>query len=414
MRALARKVGELRRLGLPFGLLRRFWRWQALFVAREFAWQLAVAGAAAAALLVVLGAHESLGGSLVLAAVLAGTLLEARLAWSAHRSLGAVSAALEEIPGDPAPRRFPRAHVVVPPLMLVAPGVKRTRGITYHREGSLRLRLDVYRPDEPPEGGGPRPAVIQVHGGGWIMGSRAQQGIPLLNHLAANGWVGFNVDYRLSPRNPYPAHVVDVKRAIAWVRANAAELGVDPDLICITGGSAGGHLSALAALTAGDAGLQPGFEEADTSVAAAVPFYGVYDFSDPGMQHPGIGGWLLERVVMQRERERDPETFRAASPTHRVHSGAPPFLVFHGDADTLVRVDEAREFVAALEAVSENPVLYAELPGAEHAFDLFPTMRTARVAEGIERFLRTVVVDAARHDPGARGPARAVESASGD
>ena len=121
--------------------------------------------------------------------------------------------------------------------------------------------------------------MIQVHGGGWILGSRSEQGIPLLNHMAANGWVGFNVDYRLSPRATLPDHVIDVKRAIAWVRENADELGVDPERIAITGGSAGGHLTALAALTANDRSLQPGFEDADTSVMAAVPFYGIYDFT---------------------------------------------------------------------------------------------------------------------------------------
>ena len=123
--------------------------------------------------------------------------------------------------------------------------------------------------------------MIQVHGGGWIAGSRLEQGIPLLNHLAANGWIGFAVDYRLSPRATMPEHVIDVKRAIAWVRAHADELGVDPERIALTGGSAGGHLTALAALTADDKALQPGFEDADTSVAAAVPFYGIYDFTDP-------------------------------------------------------------------------------------------------------------------------------------
>ncbi len=70
--------------------------------------------------------------------------------------------------------------------------------------------------------------MIQVHGGGWIAGSRLEQGIPLLNHMAANGWIGFNIDYRLSPRATLPDHVIDVKRAIAWVRENAEELGDRP------------------------------------------------------------------------------------------------------------------------------------------------------------------------------------------
>ena len=92
--------------------------------------------------------------------------------------------------------------------------------------------------------------------------------------------------------------------------------------------------------------------------------------------------------------EDEPERFRAASPTHRVHADAPPFLVLHGERDTLVPVADARRFVAELRAVSESPVLYAELAGAEHAFDILPSVRTARVVEAIERFLATVRAEA--------------------
>ena len=233
---------------------------------------------------------------------------------------------------------------------------------------------------------------MQVHGGGWIFGSRVEQGIPLLNHLASNGWVGFNVDYRLSPRATMPEHVVDVKRAIAWVRENHEKLGVDPERICITGGSAGGHLCALAALTSADKSLQPGFEDADTSVRAAVPFYGLYDLLDSERRYsPGVREWLMGKVVVKADRESDPDAFRRVSPIHRVHPDAPPFLVFHGEHDTLVPVGDARAFAERLEAVSRNDVLYVELPGSEHAFDLAPSLRTARVIEGIERFLRTVI-----------------------
>src|SRR4029079_17606511 len=100
-----------------------------------------------------------------------------------------------------------------------------------------------------------------------IVGTRRNKGTPLLTHLAANGWVGFNVNYRLSPLATWPDHAVDVKEAIAWVREHAAEYGVDPSFVAITGGSAGGHISAFVALTADDRSLQPGFEDADVSVA---------------------------------------------------------------------------------------------------------------------------------------------------
>jgi acetyl esterase/lipase len=268
-------------------------------------------------------------------------------------------------------------------------GVRHERGVVYARTGLRKLKLDVYLPTAPADG--PRPAILQVHGGAWVVGSRKEQGIPLLNHLAANGWVGFNVDYRMGPFHTWPAPVVDVKRAIAWVREHAEEYGVDPDFIALTGGSAGGHLTALAALTADDRSLQPGFEDADTSVQAAVPFYGVYDMLDDERIHlPLLHSWVLEPLVFKARREDVPERFRDASPTFRVHAGAPPFLVIHGRADSLVPVADARRFVERLREASDAPVVYAELRGAQHAFDFVPSARTAPMVESIERFLHTL------------------------
>ena len=387
-----RLLVRLWRLQPPRDLLWKVVRWSWALVAREFAWQLSLLVALAIAVLVAFGAAGSTVGAVAVALLGLDLVFLLRLAWDSYRSAGVIERELQEVPGEPAESRFPRSHLVLPPLMLIPRGVRKQRGLVYHEDDGLRLRLDIYRPADAALDSRRRPAVIQVHGGGWIAGSRLEQGIPLLNHMAANGWVGFNVDYRLSPRATLPDHVIDVKRAIAWVRENSDELGVDPDRICLTGGSAGGHLTALAALTADDRSLQPGFEDADTSVAAAVPFYGVYDMLDEdAVYYEGLRSWLLEGVVIKRRRTDDADAFRAVSPTFRVHAGAPPFMVFHGERDSLVPVDDARAFVERLRAVSHEEVLYVELPGAEHAFDLFPSLRTARVVEGIERFLRTVV-----------------------
>ena len=100
--------------------------------------------------------------------------------------------------------------------------------------------------------------------------------------------------------------------------------------------------------------------------------------------------WVLEQIVFKARYEEDPELFRTASPSFRVHADAPPFLVIHGDRDTLVPVGDARDFVERLRAVSKRPVRYVELPAAEHAFDLWPSERTARIAEGIGRFLTAI------------------------
>jgi acetyl esterase/lipase len=406
IRAQLRALVRLWRLDPPWELQWHVIRWSWALVAREFAWQLAIVVGGAIALLLALGATGSALGIVVLALLAADLVFLLRLAWASYRSAAAVERAFAQVPGDPPETRFPRSHLVFPLLMLAPRGVRKRRGVVFHEDGGLRLRLDIYTPRDAALAGGSRPAVIQVHGGGWIAGSRVEQGIPLLNFMASNGWIGFNIDYRLSPRATLPDHVIDVKRAIAWVREHADELGVDAERICLTGGSAGGHLTALAALTADDRSLQPGFEDADTSVAAAVPFYGVYDMLDEDVvYYEGLRSWLLEEIVIKRRRAEEPDAFRAVSPTHRVHPGAPPFLVFHGERDTLVPPEDARAFAERLRAVSRNEALYVELPGAEHAFDLMPSLRTARVVEGIERFLRGVVApppetgDAAGREP---------------
>ncbi len=389
--SILKRVRALVRLGAPPALTMRVIAWFWGYLAREFSFQFSGILAVALGILLIEGVSGPVG---VAALAVLGLMLarELSFAWASWRSAAAIGTELEELaPGDPAPSRFPRSHLLVPVLMWLPKGVTRERGVVFHREERRRVRLDIYRPSAPADDG-PLPAIVQVHGGGWIFGSRVEQGIPLLNHLASNGWVGFNVDYRLSPRATMPEHVVDVKRAIAWIREHHEALGVDPRRICITGGSAGGHLCALAALTSDDRSLQPGFEAADTSVLAAVPFYGLYDLHDADHRYyPGLREWLMAKVVVKADREREPDAFRRVSPTHRVHPDAPPFLIFHGEHDSLVPVEDARAFARALEQASSNPVLYVELPGSEHAFDLAPSLRTARVTEGIERFLRTVI-----------------------
>jgi len=404
IRAQLRLIGRLWRLNPPRALHLRVGRWIVAAMAREFAWQFSLLLALVALGLVLLGAAGSAPGLVLLAATALGLAFELRFAYASIGSARAVDEAMKGVRGEPPRLRFPRSHLLFPPLMLFAKTVRKERAVVFWEGDGYRLRLDIYRPAEHGADDEPRPAVIQVHGGGWIAGSRLEQGIPLLNHLATNGWVGFNIDYRLSPRATLPDHVIDVKRAIAWVREHADELGIDPRRICLTGGSAGGHLTALAALTAGDVTLQPGFEDADTSVAAAVPFYGVYDMADlGGHYYPELRSWLFPKVVIKRDYDSDPAAYEAVSPTYRVHADAPPFLVFHGDRDTLVPVDDARAFVERLRAVSTSDVLYVELPGAEHAFDLAPSVRTVRVVEGIERFLRTAVLEPRELSAGASG-----------
>lgn len=264
------------------------------------------------------------------------------------------------------------------------PEVEAVRDIPYVEGGGRRNRLDIYRRRDHPVG---RPVLLYIHGGGWVIGEKREQGIPMMLHLAARGWVCVTANYPLSPKATFPDHLVAVKRALVWVKEHIAEYGGDPSYVAVSGGSAGGHLAALVALTSGDATLQPGFEEADTSVQAAVPFYGVYDFTNRhGIRRFGMGRFL-EKTVMKTRLADDPEGWAKASPMDQVREDAPPFFVVHGANDTLVPVQEARHFVKLLRDAGTEPVAYAELPGAQHAFEVFRSIRTAHAVRAVERFL---------------------------
>jgi acetyl esterase/lipase len=294
-----------------------------------------------------------------------------------------------------------RGRVVDPrrpsdPATARRPGVVRMAHIwkRYVHEGDItygdagkRNQLDVWRrPDVRPGDGAP--VLLQIPGGAWVSGNKRGQAHPLMSHLVERGWVCVSISTRLSPRATWPDHIVDVKKAIAWVREHIAEYGGDPAFIAVTGGSSGGHLTALAALTANDPLLQPGFETVDTAVAAAVPFYGVYDWSD--RTETGGATFLphVQRTVIKAQWAEDPTPFRQGSPIERVHQDAPPFFVIHGTNDSFgPSIVQPRAFVPRLRAVSRQVVAYAEVPDAQHAFDTWSSPRSAAAAEAVGRFL---------------------------
>lgn len=278
----------------------------------------------------------------------------------------------------------------------------RDSNISYGEYGRKNL-LDIWRRQDLPADGR-APVLLQVPGGAWMVGSKRGQAHPLMSHLAEAGWICVSISYRLSPRSTWPDHIVDVKRAIAWVKDHIAEYGGDPDFIAITGGSAGGHLSALAALTPNQPEFQPGFEEVDTRVQAAVPFYGIYDFtrSDSGI-HP-LQVPMLEEYVFKQRRRSFPEAYRKASPITYADPDAPPFFVLHGTNDSLIPVQQGRSFAAHLREVSESPVVYAELPCAQHAFDILGSPRAGHAAVAVEQFLAEIYTRRTDAAPGVSRP----------
>jgi acetyl esterase/lipase len=280
--------------------------------------------------------------------------------------------------------------------------------ISYGECGS-RNHLDIWRrPDL--DRNGRAPVLLQIPGGAWMVGNKRGQAHPLMSHLAELGWICVAINYRLSPRSTWPDQIVDVKRAIAWTKQHIAGYGGDPDWIAITGGSAGGHLTSLAALTPNDPQFQPGFEGADTRVDVAVPFYGVYDFTATGDAIQPLMAPMVAKNVFKLSRTDVAEPFRQASPISHVHQDAPPFFVLHGTNDSLVPVEQARRFTARLREVSRQPVVYAELPWAQHAFDIFGSARAAHAAVAVEQFLAEMYV---RHHALGQSPTASAASGTG-
>ena len=365
------------------------------WIAGELAFQNVVWQVVAAALFIWFGALSNWAGWLGLAVAVAGWVGLIGLGIAGRRAARVTAAALAEVrnasfpvPTEPTAPTWGRWWRVTRAIPFRSRAVGVTRNIDYWGDGNPRHRLDVYRSRLAPAG--KAPVMVYIHGGAWMIGDKREQGKPMMYELVARGWVCVAINYRLSPKGTWPDHIVDAKRAVAWVKERIDEYGGDPSFVAVSGGSAGGHLCALLALSAGDPTFQPGFEEADTTVQACIPFYGVMDLtSSPegsAIFGPGLVK-MLEKTVMKTTESEHPELFRAASPTYRVRAEAPPFFVLQGVNDTLVPVETARTFVERLRSVSRQPVAYAELPLAQHAFDVLASLRCQATTSAVADFL---------------------------
>ncbi len=372
------------------------------------------AHAASAAWALARGSHRTAAGKLGLA-LTAGSIAAL---WRAHQQAAdaeqIVERALVDQLGPEYRQRMSESPAEATTTQLPTYPTRAVRrryvdgGHIQYGEFGKRTTLDVWkRPDLPADAGAP--VIVQVHGGAWVLGDKEGQAYPLLAHLAERGWVCVSVTYRLSPRATWPDHIVDLKRALAWVKDNIADHGGDPSWVALTGGSAGGHLCSLAALTPNDPQFQPGFEQVDTAVQAAVPFYGVYDWTNrDGTGRDDLLELLVDRVVKQPY-ESAMAVYEQASPMTHVGPDAVPMMLLHGTNDSLVPVAQARAMVDLLRDVSRNPVVYVEYPGAQHAFDVFASTRTKAAVAGIERFLNVARSQAGQHVHESNGHRRSAQ-----
>jgi acetyl esterase/lipase len=233
------------------------------------------------------------------------------------------------------------------------------RDIVYGEPDGYKLLMDIYRPDGP----GPHPAVVLMHGGGWIGGSKAGYQV-MAPMLARNGFAACAINYRLAPRFPYPAAFDDCQRAIRWVRAHGKEYDINPKRVGALGDSAGGHLVGLI-------GVRDTRDNSDRTLSrytsrpdAVVGNYGAYELVRMWkieMAHRPLTDWLGGAP------EGREKIYKETSPVSMVTRKSPPFLVIHGDKDMVNPVEQSYLFHDALRAKGVDSTLLI-IPGGGHGW----------------------------------------------
>ncbi|BDZ39457.1 alpha/beta hydrolase [Microbacterium suwonense] len=298
--------------------------------------------------------------------VLAGLVI---VAWRGVRSDRAVARALDRGLGagwrgrvtSPLPRHRPWLRILLIPFWLARPDVKRIKDVSYGDAGRRNL-MDIYRRHDAPSNA---PVLIYFHGGGFTSGRKSHEARPLLTRLASRGWVCISANYRLRPEVDFPDHQIDAKKVIAWAREHGHVYGIDPTKVFVAGSSAGANLAGLCAFTSNDPRFQPGFERSDTTVSGAILLYGYYGhYFGAAPDEPGS--------VLQ--------------PQGHFTGRTPPLFIAHGTNDGWGTVEAARHFAELTRGGGANTVVYAELPGGQHSFDVFHSPRFEAVVDGVEAF----------------------------
>ncbi|MDF1561602.1 MAG: alpha/beta hydrolase [Deltaproteobacteria bacterium] len=241
-------------------------------------------------------------------------------------------------------------------LITACGGAIVERDVPYDDRFGQQTVMNLYLPGE---GGAGRPGVMLIHGGGWRNGGRFHMR-DLARRLARTGYVAANIEYRLAPEHPYPAAAQDSLCALAFFRAEAGRLGLDPDRVAVLGYSAGGHLAALIGVAPDLPGIQPDCAAGGTPAPAAViGGAGVYDFDTDLTRDtfivPNFMGGSIEEL---------PEAWAEASPINHVEAGEPPFLMVAGTTDPLL--GQQRSMLSALRAAGNDARLLV-VPGSGHS-----------------------------------------------
>ena len=274
--------------------------------------------------------------------------------------------------------------------VMFADNVESFADLVYSVQPGYRpVILDLYRPKAKASATG-RPLVVYIHGGGWQSGHTRQSGAfenwpAVLASIAAKGYVVVSLEYRLSREAPFPAAVQDVKSAIRWLRANAAEYGIDKTRAVVWGGSAGGQLAALVATSCGVASLAPVTTDKESDcVQGFIAWYGIFDFSTmtgfgpsaaPAADAPSE---TITRYLGCSASGCSKDALATGSAVTYLDSKDPPGLLIHGELDKVVPVKQSRDFSEALKAKGV-PVQLTVIPGVDHSF-VGPTQEATRSA----------------------------------
>lgn len=259
-------------------------------------------------------------------------------------------------------------------------GVVAHENLVYARRGDATLALDVYRP----AGDAILPAVIIIHGGGWVAGDRTMER-PFAQHLAARGYVAVTVSYRLGVAGRFPAPVLDLKRAVRWLRAHAAAYGIDPAHIAAAGGSAGGTLAAMLGATNGDAAFTEGEAAPSSDVQAVVDIDGTVTFLDNRLIAQSMSGPSPYWEYVHGPYDQARATWVAASPIIYVSRRSAPTLFINSTVTQPILVGRAAmaRRLGLLGIDSATVVV----PGTPHPFWLVHPWFDQVVAAA-DRFLR--------------------------
>lgn len=266
------------------------------------------------------------------------------------------------------------------------PAIRALRDIAYVSNGTSQQKLDLYIPNNPP---GMHPLVVWVHGGGWTEGSKAD--CPA-RWLVSRGYVVASIDYRLSQVAKFPAQIEDCKSAIRWLRAHAAEYGIDPKEVGVWGASAGGHLVALLGTTGNDHRFDKGENLAQSSaVACVVDWFGPTDFlhyGDPVWTQLDRPDSLIAQLLGGTV-SANPDKAKSASPIYYVSANSAPFLIEQGDHDNLVPLQQSRRLSEALQKAGVECTLKI-IPGAGHGGkDFMAISNIAQIAAFFSSHLQT-------------------------